>query len=298
MVLNIFLFTYLLGLNVLNEGSNSPTYDDKIYIIAGVVFGDTTPHIIGKSLKPYDWMIYTPKLTSPRFRKTTRLTRTTISSTHSTYSDTKKTIITDYILGFGIPLAVVIACFATVVLKAKCNDMTRVKRKTYADMVLQKSSAPPVTNEIPEYDNACLCLHQFDTVPYRQRAGQPNETDTNDIVDRNAAICQDGYATKTALFSSAENVNETSEPPENLATVDLPTYEEPRFLSNCLYETSLILLQLGFTYKTFLLDIVSEAATAPMSTLLSQVNIYRNTFIPQCHLIVFASYVELFSCLH
>lgn len=82
-------------------------------------------------------------------------------------------------------------------------------------------------------------MHQFDTVPYRQRAGQPNETDTNDIVDRNAAICQDGYATKTALFSSAENVNETSEPPENLATVDLPTYEEARFLSNCLYETSL-----------------------------------------------------------
>ncbi|XP_076117746.1 uncharacterized protein LOC143085352 [Mytilus galloprovincialis] len=182
---------------------------------------------------------YRQRYRSKTYTKATTIPQTTISSTHSTYSDAKKTIITDYILGFGIPLAVVIACFATVVLKAKCNDMTRVKRKTYADMVLQKSSAPPVTNEIPEYDNACLCLHQFDTVPYRQRAGQPNETDTNDIVDRNAAICQDGYATKTALFSSAENVNETSEPPENLATADLPTYEEARFLSNCLYETSL-----------------------------------------------------------
>ncbi|XP_063413840.1 uncharacterized protein LOC134696135 [Mytilus trossulus] len=182
---------------------------------------------------------YRQRHRSKTFTKVTTIRQTTISSTHSTYSDIKKTLITDYILGFGIPLAVVIACFATVVLKKKCNDMTRVKKKTYAGMVLQTSSAPPVTNEIPEYDNACVCLHKFDTVPYRQRAGQPNETDTNDIVDRYAAICQDGYATKTALFSSAENVNETSEPPENLSTVDLPTYEEARFLSNCLYETSL-----------------------------------------------------------
>ncbi|VDI66683.1 Hypothetical predicted protein [Mytilus galloprovincialis] len=82
---------------------------------------------------------------------------------------------------------------------------------------------------------------KYDTViaSQRHRAGQPDETETNDIVDHNAAKCHDGYETNTTLYSSAENVDETSEPPENIPTVDLPTYEEARFLSNCLYETSL-----------------------------------------------------------
>ncbi|XP_052077905.1 uncharacterized protein LOC127715807 [Mytilus californianus] len=178
---------------------------------------------------------------------TTRKPRSSTYSTNSRYrsrnSDTKKTPFIGYILGFGIPLAVVLACFATVHLNATCKDLTSIKKKTSEGMILQNSSTPQLANDIPVYAAACVRLQngKYDTViaSQRQLAGQFGETDNNDSVYSNTAKFLDGYETESALCSIAGNVHETSEHPENNPTVDPPTYQEARCLNNCLYETSL-----------------------------------------------------------